>query len=85
MWELPEEGKIGLIKKKNSNTVTKTVLALVHPYLNFPISVTVKEEFVPSQQRYVVTMQNWERSNPNGDGHFVLRNIDKSALEFNAK
>ena len=85
MWELPAEGKIGLIKKENTNTVKKTVLALEHPYLNFPISVIVKEIFEPSQQRYVVTMQNWERSNTNDDGYFVLRNTDDSALKFNEK
>jgi len=78
-WVIPDEGKIDLITKKDSNG--KTVLALKHPFTN-PILVEVKEKFVPSQQRYKVTMQKWERSRSNVDGHFVLRNIDPDAITF---
>ena len=78
-WEIPDEGKIGLIRKKNEE---KTVLALFYPYETIPIYVEVKEKFVPS--RFKETMQKWERSRTE-DGHFVLRNVDPSALTFGLK
>ena len=78
-WEIPDEGKIGLITKKDDE---KTVLALVHPYLTIPIHVEVKEKFVPS--RFKETMQKWERSRSTL-GYFVLRNVDSNALTFGLK
>ena len=78
-WEIPDEGKIGLITKKDDE---KTVLALVHPYLTIPIHVEVKEKFVPS--RFKETMQKWERSRSTL-GYFVLRNVDPKALTFGLK
>ena len=81
-WDIPAKGKIDLITKKNKKT---SVLALEHPYKTVPINVIIQEIFVPSQQRYVETMQKWERSKINDDGYFVLRNTDDSALEFNKK
>jgi hypothetical protein len=59
----------------------KTVLALKEPFTN-PILVEVRQKFVPSQQRFEKTMQLWERSKSNPDGHFVLRNVDPNALAF---
>ena len=81
-WDIPGEGKINLITKKN---IKKSVLALEHPYKTVPINVIIQEIFVPSQQRYVETMQKWERSKINDDGYFVLRNIDPSAEAFGEK
>ena len=81
-WDIPAKGKIDLIKKKN---IEASVLALEHPYKTVPINVIIQEIFVPSQQRYVETMQKWERSKINDDGYFVLRNIDPSAEAFGEK
>ena len=79
-WEIPDKGKIGLITKKDDE---KTVLALEYPFQTIPIHVQVKEKYVPS--RFKETMQKWERSGNNSDGHFVLRNVDPSALTFGLK
>ena len=83
-WDIPVEGKPGLVTKKD-NKDKKSVLSLIEPYLTIPIHVEVKELFVPSQQRFAVTMQLWERSSTNDDGHFVLKNVDDSALKFGKK